>query len=147
MGRCRLPTAPVGCPIPLTAFKDNIVVSHFLERFSMNLPSFADDAPPLNAVFKEQSPSSTIYISGMSLAEALFANVQKDFEMVNRSLETYGLALRNFRRTLKLVKKGDRSQAYIHIWSCLFLGLREMVNPSSTTNWTQHGRGMGILVS
>lgn len=137
----------LGVTLPLNAFKDNIVISHLLERLSLHLPRCTGDALPMDAVFEKQNLSSNGYISGLCLAEALFANVQKDSRMVTSSLATYSVALRNLRKDLNLVGQGNRLQGYLNLWSCVFLVLREMVSPSSATDWMQHSRGMGILVS
>ncbi|CEJ89978.1 hypothetical protein VHEMI05791 [[Torrubiella] hemipterigena] len=135
--------------VPLNAFKDEIVICHLLEKFSIGLgPSMAGvtDAPTMASVLTSHNANSNAYISGLGLAEAFFGHVQKVDGMTEHASELYGQALRNLRDDLQLTdQKVARSRAYMNLWSCVFLGLYEIVAASGQSSWMQHSKGMGIL--
>lgn len=143
------PARQVCRSVPLNAFKDEIVICHLLERFSIGLgPSMmgAADAPTMTAVLMSQDAKSNAYISGLGVAEAFFGRVQKVHGMVDHSAELYGQALRSLRDDLQMVDKtAARAKAYMNLWTCVFLGLYEMVSTSGASNWMQHSHGLGAL--
>lgn len=106
------------------------------------------DAPTMASVLTSHNANSNAYLSGLGLAEAFFGRVQKVDGMTEHASELYGQSLRNLRDDLQLTdQKVARSRAYMNLWSCVFLGLYEIVAASGQSSWMQHSKGMGILVS
>lgn len=106
----------------------------------------AADAPTMTGVLMSQDAKSNAYISGLGLAEAFFGRVQKVHGMVDHSAELYGQAMRSLRDDLQIVdRSAARARAYMNLWTCVFLGLYEMVSTSGSSNWMQHSRGFGAL--
>lgn len=135
----------------LHGFKDEIVISHLLEKFRIGFAgkfSRGTDAPTMRAILTTGKGQSNAYLSGLGLAEAFFGRTQKVNDLVFHSAELYGRALRNLRDDLQLTDKSlAQERAYMNIWNCVFLGLYELVTSTNASNWLQHTRGVAALVS
>lgn len=136
--------------MPLNGFKNDIVISHLMKKLSINVMddiSTQGDIKMMSTVLSSHDECSTAYMSGLSVAEALFGRLYQVEDMVEHSAYVYGQALRQLRNDLHTHKSTDRTRAYINLWSCLFLGVYEMVCSSNPTNWLKHSRGVSALVS
>lgn len=135
----------------LHGFKDEIVISHLLEKFRIGFAgkfSRGTDAPTMRAILTTGKGQSNAYLSGLGLAEAFFGRTQKVKDLIFHSAELYGRALRNLRDDLQLTDKSiAQERAYMNIWNCVFLGLYELVTSTNASNWLQHTRGVAVLVS
>ncbi len=143
--------------MPLTAFKDDIVISYLMAKFHITmepqLPTIAHahtDTPTLAAVLCDKNMTSSAYISGLCLSEALFARMHNLNDMAAHSVELYGQALSQLQQDLRNAKNGCAHvgrRPYGSLWSSLLLGLYEMVSSAIPQNWLEHVRGAAALVS
>ncbi len=137
--------------LTLDGFKDNIVISHLLVKFQVimagALPTNTD-APTMPGVFLNYSRTSTAYVAGLCVAEALFGRVHSDEDMMHHSALLYGTALKNLRTDLEHIDRDEvRSRSYMNLWSSVFLGMYELMTASTPLSWLEHSRGLSALAS
>lgn len=141
----------VGRDLDLSGFADDIVIAHLLSKFGIGFGKYASraaDAPTMAGVLTSRNNASSAYLSGLGLAQAFFGSIHKDDAMVRQSAMLYGKALTSLRGDLQLAdQKLARSRAYMNLWTCVFLGLYEMVLSAEPSNWLQHVMGVSALVS
>jgi hypothetical protein len=152
-------SSPEIAAMPLTAFKEDIVIAYLMTKFLMGPPEaflHGADVYTTNAVLLTRDASAA-YTSGLSLAEAFFGRMHKLDDMTAHSAKLYSKALRRLQRDLQnrpaaaalrqQHSGGGGDAAYLNLWSSLFLGLYEMVLGATALNWLQHSIGVGVLVS
>ncbi|KAJ6779735.1 hypothetical protein PWT90_02078 [Aphanocladium album] len=133
----------------LDGFRDGIVISHLLLKFQAivegNTPG-ASDAPTFAGIFLAGDRKSTAYISGLSVAEALFGRMHCDETLIQHSGILYGRGLKRLQSDLLNMEKQEvRARSYMNLWSSTFLGMYEMMTASTPTSWLEHSRGLSAL--
>lgn len=132
----------------LTAFKDNILISHLLKKFSVELSSSRQqhgDGPWILYALQSREASSTPYNSVLSLAASFYGRVNQEKTILDYSARTYGVALRQLKSDLEDVEQTDKSLTAM--LSSLLLSMYELVAFSHRSGWLQHFNGIGVLVS
>lgn len=135
----------------LDGFRDGIVISHLLLKFQAlvegNTPH-SSDAPTFAGVFLAGNRHSTAYISGLSVAEALFGQMHCDEAMIQHSGILYGRGLKQLQSDLQNRDNEEvRARSYMNLWSTTFLGMYEIMTASTPRSWLEHSRGLAALVS
>lgn len=131
-------------------FKDNIVISHLLVKFQVIMAGALPrntDAPTIPAIFFNNNRTTTAYTSGLSVAEALFARLHGDEDMLCHSAMLYGTALKRLRGDIQQIEQDEvKARSYMNLWSSVFLRLYELMTASTPTSWLEHSRGLSALV-
>ncbi|KAJ3497239.1 hypothetical protein NLG97_g2056 [Lecanicillium saksenae] len=130
-----MPDLRIPPTMKLDGFRDGIVISHLLLKFQAivegNTPG-ATDAPTFAGIFLAGDRESTAYISGLSVAEALFGRMHCDEELIQHSGILYGRSLKRLQSDLLNMEKEEvRARSYMNLWSSTFLGMYEMMTAST----------------
>lgn len=136
--------------LSLQPFQPHIIIcflrNDFLVGFEPDHPQESQDvAPTLSAVLQTPSESSPAYISALALAEALFAHVHKLRTLGEHSKELHVRALRSVRTSIG-TQLALSAHTYGLLWSCLFLGLYDVVSGIDSGTWLSHARGLSAMV-
>src|SRR5688572_21400421 len=140
-----LPTSP-----SLHPFQPHIIIcflrNDFFVGFEPDCPRPSRDvAPTLSAALQTASESSPAYISALALAEALFAHVHKIRALEEHSKQLHVQALRSLRVSIG-TQLAISPHTYSLMWSCLFLGLYDVVSGVDSQTWLSHARGLSAMV-
>ena len=142
--------SPISPVVPLTGFKDNIVISHLVSNLRIGMeqnPESSNDAPTMRSAMESFGGQTAAYISGLGVAEAYFSRIHKVDDMLLHSGVLHGQALRRLRVDLdSLDESVDKSSVFLSLWTAYFLSLYELVASSSTSRWLQHVQGVSALV-
>ncbi|TQV94854.1 C6 finger domain-containing protein [Cordyceps javanica] len=145
-----MPDSRIPPMMKLDGFRDGIVISHLLVKFQAiiegNTPE-STDAPTFTDIFLVGNHQSTAYISGLSVAEALFGRLHGDDALIQHSAILYGRGLKRLQFDLQNIEKEEiRAHSYMNLWSSIFLGMYEMMTASTPMNWLEHSRGLSALM-
>ncbi|KAF5690513.1 endoglucanase EG-II [Fusarium denticulatum] len=130
--------------IDLHGFKNEVVISFFVNNLFVLVKSPLDDGSSILHVFSGEA-DSTAGISGLCVAEAFFSSIHFIPEMKVHASTLYGRAVQKLKTDLGTKTETLRSLPHATIWSALFLGVYEMISSDSMSNWLQHCHGVAAL--
>ncbi|KAF7556221.1 hypothetical protein G7046_g6366 [Stylonectria norvegica] len=116
--RARHTVFDVPSTLSLVAFKNSIVISHFMANFMINSPENSAHSDPMtvSAILYNSNASPAAYTSGLSVAEAFFGRLHRIDEMAEQSAQHYSQALRKLREELQGVGQ-SASRLYANLWA------------------------------
>lgn len=124
--------------ISLDAFKDEIVISHFLNKMFLDVRSVVHVLPNLR-----EDRHSTKYFSLLALSVGFFARVHNDIALQRNGDRIYGQALYRLINDMRNRRSVDW---YSNAISPLCLCVYELIRASGPFTWLQHSSGIAAVV-